>query len=181
MALDVKKEIAEAARTLLMDKNVKKLTVKDIVEECHITRQTFYYHFEDIPDLLHWILEKKGKEFIKEARNKDDVETGLRYFFLMAINVKQYVRKMMQSNYGEEMERLLKRHIYQMFEQIVEEDHLYEDCSRFELKLILRYHCGAVWGILEEWTEEDTKNLDKIVHEIYLLIMGERLPVFSEK
>ena len=49
MPLDMKDNIAEAARRLLMENNVKKLTVKDIVEECQITRQTFYYHFRDIP------------------------------------------------------------------------------------------------------------------------------------
>ena len=52
MAIDMKKTIAEAASNLLFEKKVKKLTVKDIVEECHITRQAFYYHFEDIPDLI---------------------------------------------------------------------------------------------------------------------------------
>lgn len=44
----MKEAIAEAARILLLEKKVRKLTVKDIVEECHITRQTFYYHFEGI-------------------------------------------------------------------------------------------------------------------------------------
>lgn len=44
MAIDMKKTIAEAASNLLFEKKVKKLTVKDIVEECHITRQAFYYH-----------------------------------------------------------------------------------------------------------------------------------------
>lgn len=41
MPADMKRQIAEATRTLLMDRRVKKLTVKDIVEECHITRQRF--------------------------------------------------------------------------------------------------------------------------------------------
>ena len=49
MPADMKRQIAEATRTLLMDRYVKKLTVKDIVEECHITRQAFYYHFEGYP------------------------------------------------------------------------------------------------------------------------------------
>jgi len=55
MAIDMKKTIAEAASNLLFEKKVKKLTVKDIVEECHITRQAFYYHFEDIPDPLGFV------------------------------------------------------------------------------------------------------------------------------
>ena len=50
--MDMKEIIAEAARKLILEKKVKKLTVKDIVEECQITRQAFYYHFEGIPDLI---------------------------------------------------------------------------------------------------------------------------------
>ena len=52
---DRKELIAAAAGRLLLRRDGKKLTVTDIVNECHITRQTFYYHFEDIPDLLLWM------------------------------------------------------------------------------------------------------------------------------
>ena len=52
MEKDMKKQIAEASRELLFEDQVKKLTVKAIVDKCKITRQAFYYHFEDIPDLL---------------------------------------------------------------------------------------------------------------------------------
>ena len=41
MPMDMKEIIAEAAKKLLMEQNAKKLTVKDIVEECQITRQPF--------------------------------------------------------------------------------------------------------------------------------------------
>ena len=34
MPMDMKEIIAEAAKKLLMERNAKKLTVKDIVEEC---------------------------------------------------------------------------------------------------------------------------------------------------
>jgi AcrR family transcriptional regulator len=36
---------------LVRQKPLDKLTVKDIVEDCEITRNTFYYHFQDIYDL----------------------------------------------------------------------------------------------------------------------------------
>ena len=52
MPADMKARIAAAAARLVFEKNVRKLTVTDIVAECQITRPTFYYHFEDIPALL---------------------------------------------------------------------------------------------------------------------------------
>ena len=61
---------------------------------------------------------------------------------------------------------------YELFESIVEEKNLYQNYSRQELKLILRYHSHAIFGIFQDWTPEDTKNLDMIVHEVYLIMMG---------
>ena len=172
MAMDMKKNIAGAARTLLVDKKVKKLTVKDIVEECQITRQTFYYHFEDIPGLLHWILEQEMEQIMREARSEQDPEAALRYFFQMAVQAAPYIKKTIASNYGDEFKELLKQQLYRMFSQAVEEDGLYRSRTQAEVKLILRYHCQAVMGILGEWSEEDTRNLDFIVHEVYLLMTG---------
>ena len=65
---------------------------------------------------------------------------------------------------------------YELFESIVEEENLYRNYSRQELKLILRYHSHAIFGILQDWTPEDTKNLDMIVHEVYLIMMGKNAP-----
>lgn len=172
MPVDMKETIAEAAGRLLMDKNRKKLTVKDIVEECNITRQAFYYHFEDIPELFRWVMERKLQQMLDETSVYENPEQRLRYFFLMAINASPYVKKGMQGNYRDDLERLLSQYAYRLFEQVIEEGGLYRDYTRWEVKLILRYHSQAILGILREWTDEDTKNLDQIVHQVYRLMSG---------
>ena len=93
MAVDMKEIIAEAAGRLIRERKVKKLTVKDIVEECNITRQTFYYHFEDIPDLLRWVLKKGAEHVMKGCREQEGPEEMLRYLFLMLLNARPYVRR----------------------------------------------------------------------------------------
>lgn len=180
MAVNMKEMIAEAARKLLVEKKVKKLTVKDIVEECQITRQAFYYHFADIPELLQWVLERGTERFIEEYRYQTDAEEGLKNFFLLAIHASPYVKRSMESNYGAEIERLLTRSFYQIFEKVAETSGLYPECRTYEMQLILRYHSQAIMGLLRFWTEEDSKNLDQVVHTVYLLITGE-ISVFSKK
>lgn len=170
MAVNMKEVIAEAVRTLLMDKKVKKLTVKDIVEECHITRQSFYYHFEDIPHLLLWIMQQGVERMKIEARKQEGEEGALKCFFLLAINVKPYIESTMESNYGEELARLFKQQMDQMFDEIAENKGLHQSADPAELKLLMRYHCHAIMGIISEWTEEDTRNLDQIVHEVYQIL-----------
>ena len=84
---DMKETIAKAAMTLLSQNHVKKLTVKDIVEQCHITRQSFYYHFEDIPDLFRWMLEKRSAQVLDESMAHEDARVWLRRFLVMAEHI----------------------------------------------------------------------------------------------
>jgi len=170
MGTDMKRNIAEAARTLLLEKNVKKLTVKDIVDECKITRQAFYYHFADIPEMFRWILEQDTEHLLREMQEQEDPEKGFRFFFLVAVNAEPYVKKLMQTNYKDELEHLLEQYVYRMFETAIETEGLHPDGSCPELKLVLRYHSQAILGILRGWTKEDMENLDEIVHQIYLLM-----------
>ncbi len=170
MPADMKDTIAQAAKSLLMEKGVRKLTVKDIVEECSITRQAFYYHFEDIPALFRWMFERDTERNLLEARTQESGEARLHRFFVVAINAMPYVKKGMESNYREELERLLVEYIQRLFEQVCDEEGLYQDCTRIEVKLILRYHSQAIIGILRSWTEADTKNLDQIVSVVYRLM-----------
>ena len=99
MPAEMKEAIAQAAMLLLTEKHVKKLTVKDIVDQCHITRQAFYYHFENIPALFCWMVEKNTERTLQDVLAKGDGEEGLRCFFLMAISAIPYVKRGMASNY----------------------------------------------------------------------------------
>ena len=174
--MDMKEVIASAARKLILEKKVKKLTVKDIVEECQITRQAFYYHFEGIPDLIQWSMKQGVNRLLEETRQQSGPEEALKYLFVFSINAMPEVRKGMESNYGKELEQTLVQGAYELFEQIVEEENLYQSYGRQELKLLLRYHSRAILGLLQDWTPEDTRNLDAIVHEVYLIRMGKIVP-----
>ena len=46
----------ESMLRLLEERPLNRITVKDIVEDCGINRNTFYYHFEDIPALIEAII-----------------------------------------------------------------------------------------------------------------------------
>ena len=170
MAMDMKQIIAQSAKDLLMDRSVKKLTVKDIVDKCHITRQSFYYHFEDIPALFRWMLEQNVQQSMLDAQAAEGGEARLRSLFVMAINSLPYVKKGFKGNYGEEMEQFISRYFQSLFQQVCDEEGLYQDCTRFQVRLILRYHSQALLGLFREWTDEDTKNLDQIVHTVFCLM-----------
>lgn len=166
----MKETIAQAAKELVAKQGAKKLTVKDIVETCGITRQAFYYHFADIPALFCWMLEREAERTVQEAESLKNGEERIRYLFVLAINVLPYMKKGMESSYRQELEQMITRHTMRLFEQMCDDENLYANCSRSEVSLILRYHSQAILGLLRHWTEADTKNLDQIVHVVYRLM-----------
>ena len=56
MANFTKQAIKAAFLELLDEKPLNKISVRDIVERCGINRNSFYYHFQDIPSLLGEII-----------------------------------------------------------------------------------------------------------------------------
>ncbi len=53
-ALFTKQAMYHALKKLITTKSINKITIKDITDTCGLNRQTFYYHFKDIYDLLEW-------------------------------------------------------------------------------------------------------------------------------
>ena len=67
MSQITKNALATALKKLLSKKELSKITISNITEECGVNRQTFYYHFKDIYDLLEWIF---TNEVIEEIDNE---------------------------------------------------------------------------------------------------------------
>ena len=60
MSQTTKRALAASLKKLLAQKPLSKITIADITEDCGINRMTFYYHFQDIYDLIDWICQEEG-------------------------------------------------------------------------------------------------------------------------
>ena len=72
MAVKTKEIILNALLQLLESNELDKITVTDLVEKCKISRQTFYYHFEDLSQLYQWLFTSETDKILKEAIEKND-------------------------------------------------------------------------------------------------------------
>ncbi|MCI7474007.1 MAG: TetR/AcrR family transcriptional regulator [Clostridiales bacterium] len=80
MTPSTKLALANSLRRLLQKKFLDDITVKEIVEDCEVNRQTFYYHFQDIYDLLHWSLEHETAEVLQPCTSwQEALMTTFRY------------------------------------------------------------------------------------------------------
>ena len=58
MSQATKRALAASLKGLLARKPLSKITISDITEDCGISRMTFYYHFQDVYDLIDWICQE---------------------------------------------------------------------------------------------------------------------------
>ena len=82
----VKYRLAEAMKECMKKAPVEKITVKEITEECGVTRQTFYRNFQDKYDLINWYFDKILIESFEHMGEGQTVYESL-------VNKFQYIQK----------------------------------------------------------------------------------------
>ena len=66
--------IRDAFLKLLSERPLSKITVRDITNECGINRNSFYYHYPDIPTLIEEIFSEELSRIIREHPNISSLE-----------------------------------------------------------------------------------------------------------
>ena len=54
MSFDTKERIAVTVLSMIRQQPISKITVQQIMARTNMKRQSFYYHFKDIYDVLDW-------------------------------------------------------------------------------------------------------------------------------
>lgn len=67
MCYATKRKIADCVKRLMRRQDISKITIQDVMDETGMSRQSFYYHFKDIYDVLEWIVQKDFKEPIADT------------------------------------------------------------------------------------------------------------------
>lgn len=86
MANFTEREIKRSFIKLLNEKPLSKISVRDIVEDCGINRNSFYYHFQDIPALLEQIVTEQATAIIRKYPQPDSLEECFRAAFEFALS-----------------------------------------------------------------------------------------------
>nr|WP_326183816.1 TetR/AcrR family transcriptional regulator [uncultured Oscillibacter sp.] len=114
MAQFTEKAIIDTFTRLLEQMPLDKITVRDIITECGISRNTFYYHYGDIYALLEASLRRDIRQ-LKEKRCEGDgwYENLRQIFFYISEN-----RKRVYHIYNSVNHDMLAQYIFQATEEL---------------------------------------------------------------
>ena len=104
---DTKRKMAQALKELMAEKPLKRITIQDIVERSHMTRQSFYYHFQDIYEVLELICRYDLVDQIAYREEESFAQWMERLMEIVETN-KWFYRKMLQDMDWERVAGYLK-------------------------------------------------------------------------
>lgn len=172
-SLTTKKAIAVAFKELLCEKPFNKITISDITEKCDINRQTFYYHFTDIIDLVEWICIADADKALASNKTYDTWQEGFLSIFKLMKNDEIFIKNIYKNVSLELLLEYLYKLVYPLLYNVVEEKALgilvYEEDKVF----IANFYKYAFVALVIEWIKKDMKeNPEDIIKRLSILIEG---------
>ena len=98
--------LGNSLRKLMAEKPLNKITIADITKDCGCNRMTFYYHFQDIYELLEWSLSQDAGKVLEDKLTLAGWQDGLREVFTqlqknkaVVINIHRNANRSVLENY----------------------------------------------------------------------------------
>ena len=174
MSQTTKLALAASLKKLLLQKPLDKITVTDIAEDCGVGRQTFYYHFQDIYDLVEWIFLAEAEAAIGSQKTYDTWQQGFLQIFQMALTNKPLIMNAYHSISREQVERYLYQVTYDLLIGVVEEQAAGLPVREEDKRFIADFYKYAFVGILLDWIRRGMKDEPQaIVGRLSILIHGD--------
>lgn len=152
-----KQAITESFIKLLNERPLDKITVKDIVEDCGINRNTFYYHYQDIYALLEDIFEKEATKVILENREHMSWQEGFIQSTQFALQNKRAVYHVYSSAHREHFVRYIDRVAEDLMHRFVVKQAEGLNVSEEDMRYVEIFYRNAIKGIVFEWLDSGMK------------------------
>jgi len=157
--------IAKTFLALSKTKDVDKITVKDLVEACHISRQTFYYHFQDILEVIEWSVQQIFQEILVHTTDMDAPEDTLRTFLESSSEVDALLKKLLHSQRREQIEGIFVDVVRSCLRDMLDRQEVKPDLSISDAKVALDFCTYGIVGLLLENCGKKSLDREKMKHQ----------------
>lgn len=156
MASFTKFAILKVFGDLAASRPVDKITVKDITDQCGISRNTFYYHYQDIYQVLKAYVQYSAEHVIElmVEDEGEDGKAGLKEIRYLEAN-RELLCNLYRSAANEEVRNCLQSASQIIFDRLIESVSQGMEVQAEDKKILSAVCQYTVWGIMTSWMEED--------------------------
>lgn len=170
---DMKWKIADTLNELLKHKGLDKITVKELVDTCNISRQTFYYHFQDIMDVVEWYQNQALRQSIQRSLDAPTYKEAIRGVVFETFQHRELILQLMSSQRRQEMELLFQRTVHTYLLELLRGKGARISCSPEDMETVLSFcSCGLVGTMLLNLKQKHL-DVEQLAEQMCRLLTGE--------
>lgn len=165
--------LGDALVALMQEKPFETITVQDVLDRAHVSRSTFYSHYNDKDDLLM----SDAEEFFESISmalsvhgDKSDRVFPVKEFFAHLSDVQPFFKALVKSGKFQENMELARGHFARGIERRLSELPRGQSIPANQLSAIAFTHAGALLSLLTWWLDrgmrEPPAEMDELFHRM---------------
>ncbi|KMM47217.1 TetR family transcriptional regulator [Cellulomonas sp. A375-1] len=170
---DARDALAAALKARLRSEPLARVTVTQLARDCGLTRQAFYYHFHDVPELATWVFETEVAAQVRVQARHDAWADGL-------VRLLGYLRANRSSTTAvldglgrAGLERFLFRQMRPVTEAVVREVGGGGPVDPADHRLVVDFYTSAVLAVVLRWVSEGmVQDPYRLVGDVELMLHG---------
>lgn len=163
-------KLGAALKELMASEPIDKITVKRLTDICDINRQTFYYHFRDIYDLLTWIY---LNESVKEMENVSTWKEAIRAFLGYIQKNSTFIKNTLSSAGRDLFINFLYSSIYNSEMRIISKADTKSILTTEDRRFVAAFVAPGLVATVVRWVENDMKeSSDSLIRHLDILMDG---------
>lgn len=180
MAVQTRQAIVEYTLKLMETKSIQKITIHDIVSGCGITRNTFYYYFHDIFDVIDSLVREKLAEVEQSAAG--DFEKSMFQLMEFVSQHKKVWVNLLKSLGQENLSQYIIRGLHRVLLEYIKAQAGDKEISERDVLIISVFFEEALFGILVRWVkgELDPANIENVSSEEEIAQILKRIGVLFD-
>lgn len=176
MREDMKAVIADTFTEMLDKEDIDKITVTKLIGECHISRQTFYYHFKDIMDVLEWAFRRATDELVQRSLDAEDNIVALKEFAVFIRQNRTKLERLLYSQRWVEIESMLTESAAAYLAEMARNKAPDISLSYDELEIMLKFYACGMVGVLMHYMGKPHLDEEKLIIQMEKIITGKMFP-----
>ena len=171
---DMKENITDALIELLAETPFDKISVKDVAAKSGISRQAFYYHFNDISDITKYFFNREIDRAFADYSDIDSWQTGYIRLLTWAKNNQAIVHNAYFSAKREYVEIFMKKVTKKYISKIVRSEATGYNVTESQCNFIEDFYTLSFSAFTLEWIRLGmVESPENIVNRISIIIDGD--------
>ncbi len=152
-----KKALAHTLKELASRMPLDRITVSELCLRCGVNRQTFYYHFRDINDLVEYIFDSEAASVLGDQKTYTTWQNGLQDIFHYVMENQDFVMSTYHSRNREQLTSYLLARTKALLAAVVREVSAGLKISEADQDFISDFYKYAFVGLMLDWIGKGMK------------------------